>query len=259
MKLTDGKKGITVTMLLTVAILLVNSVFADADINWRQFEGNTIRVLTHNSPMQRLIFTPLLADFEKKTGVNIVFEHYPEVQWWEKVRIGLRAKNPNLDVFLTESGDFQLFAERGWHTDLRAFIENKELTSPDYDYSGDFPELLQCTVIVNDMTVAMPLDRPLAPILYYRKDILEEYGILVPQTLAELEKAAKIVFEQSEGSIYGIVNRGKAQPATSPFSWVLSEFGGWWNDEEGNPTVKKGSRARDTDFVPIDGALDQEV
>lgn len=225
-----------ITVLLIVGILLGSSTLSGA-VNWRQFEGNTIRVLCHNTPVQQLVFSPLEDEFEKRTGIEVILEHYPETQWREKVRIELTAKNPNRDVFLTESGDFQLFAERGWYTDLRPFIENKELTSSDYDYPGDFPESLQRTVTVNDMIVAIPLDRILAPILYYRKDILEKYGISVPQTLAELEKAAKIVFEQSEGSIYGIVNRGKAQPATSPFSWVLSEFGGRWNDEEGNPTV----------------------
>jgi multiple sugar transport system substrate-binding protein len=67
--------------------------------------------------------------------------------------------------------------------------------------------------------------------------LLEQYNIPVPKTLADLEAAAKKITEVTGGSVKGIVNRGKGAQATSQFAPVLQEFGGRWQDAQGNPAI----------------------
>jgi multiple sugar transport system substrate-binding protein len=85
--------------------------------------------------------------------------------------------------------------------------------------------------------IGIPTDRQLGPMLFYRKDILEEYDVEVPETLEELAEAAKYIWEASGNTIPGFVSRGQGAAATSNFSYVMHEFGGLWEDEEGNPTL----------------------
>jgi multiple sugar transport system substrate-binding protein len=84
----------------------------------------------------------------------------------------------------------------------------------------------------------LPTERAFAALVYYRKDLFEKYGIPTPKTFSDLEEAAKIIYERSNGEIYGIVNRGAGAKATSQFRHALHEFGGKWNDlETGRPTI----------------------
>ena len=209
----------------------------EAGVKWRAYEGTEIRVILNQHPIAS-VAEKVLPGFEEATGIKVNLEVFPEDQYREKVKVELLAGNKNLDAFMTFLGqEGELFYEAGWYTDLQPFLDDPSLTDADYDWPEDYPAVSVAGSRLHDTQVMMPIDRALPPIVYYRKDLFEQYGIPTPETLIDLEEAAKIVFEQSGGEIFGMVNRGKGAAATSQFANVLHEFGGAWNDETGKPTV----------------------
>ncbi len=207
------------------------------NVDWTAYQGTTIRVLMDQHPIADVI-KKLQPDFEKLTGITINMEVYPESQYREKLKIEMLAGNKDLDVIWTAlSQEGQQFYDSGWYTDLQPFIDNPKLTASDYGWPSDYPDVDIPGSQINGVQVSIPLDRLLPPIVYYRKDLFEQYGIPTPKTLDDLEAAAKTIFEKSDGKIYGMANRGKGSVTTSQFRSVLFEFGGMWNDESGRPTV----------------------
>jgi multiple sugar transport system substrate-binding protein len=79
------------------------------------------------------------------------------------------------------------------------------------------------------------------PTLFYRKDLLEEHGIAVPQTMEELAEAAKKLTLDTDNDgkidIYGIAMRGKRAAATSVWAAFLHSYGGDWLDADRNPAI----------------------
>lgn len=210
----------------------------EGGVNWRAYEGTQIRVILNQHPIADVVEL-LLPDFQETTGIDVNLEVFPEDQYREKVKVELLASNKNLDAFMTFlNQEGELFYEAGWYTDLQQFLDDPTLTAEDYGWPEDYPDASVAGSKINGVQVSIPIDRPLPPIVYYRKDLFQENGLPTPESLGDLEEAAKTIYEKTDGEVYGIVNRGKGAAATSQFRHVLHEFGGKWNDlETGRPTV----------------------
>jgi len=82
-----------------------------------------------------------------------------------------------------------------------------------------------------------------APMLYYRTDLLEEYGVEVPQTWEELAVAAQTIQdgerEKGNQDFWGFVWQGNAYEGLTcdGLEWIYSEAGSTIIDAEGNITV----------------------
>lgn len=80
-------------------------------------------------------------------------------------------------------------------------------------------------------------------LIYYRKDLLEKYGIAVPQTWRELVDAAKTVMraERKAGNekMWGLVFQGRSYEGLTcaALEWVSSYGGGTVVDGDGNITI----------------------
>jgi multiple sugar transport system substrate-binding protein len=210
---------------------------AATGVDWKAYSGASIRVVMARHPIAD-VAKKLIPDFEKQTGIKVNLESYPEEQMREKLKIEFQAGNKDLDVFQTFlAQEGELYQKAGWYTDLKPYLSNPKFTGADYDWPKDYPVASQNGSQIQGVQVSIPLDRPLPPIVYYRKDLFQQYNIPEPKTLDDIEKAAKTIFEKSDKKIYGIVNRAKASNATSQFANVLHEYGAKWNDETGKPTV----------------------
>ena len=208
-----------------------------AGVDWKAYEGTEIRVILNQHPFADAVDV-LLPGFEEATGIKVNVEVFPEDKYREKVRIELLAGNKDLDVFMSFlAQEGELYQEAGWYTDLTPLLADPELTDEDFDWPGDYPDVCLQGSKIQGVHVILPLDRLLPPIVYYRKDLFEEYGIPTPETLDDLADAAKIIYEGSGGEIYGMTNRGKGANATSQFRHALHEFGAAYNDETGRPSV----------------------
>jgi multiple sugar transport system substrate-binding protein len=94
---------------------------------------------------------------------------------------------------------------------------------------------------VEGTQTGIPITMEVHPTLFYRKDLLEEHGIAVPQTMEELAEAAKKLTLDTNGDgkadIYGIAMRGKRAAATSVWAAFLHSYGGDWLDADRNPAI----------------------
>ena len=88
-----------------------------------------------------------------------------------------------------------------------------------------------------------------APMLYYRTDLLEKYGVEVPTTWEELAVAAQIIQdgERAEGNqdFYGFVWQGNAYEGLTcdALEWIYTASGSTIIDSEGNVTVNNEANA----------------
>ncbi len=92
-----------------------------------------------------------------------------------------------------------------------------------------------------------------AGVLYYRRDLLDKYGLKPPTTWAELEVAAKAVQEKERAAghaeMQGFVWQGKAYEGltVNALEWVASSQGGTIVDADGKVTINNPNAARALD------------
>lgn len=205
--------------------------------NWKSQAGKSVRAIVIQGPWMDAERSQIPL-FERETGIKLTLEVYPESQAWDKIRVELQARNPDLEAFFNQPTRFGTeFTANTWYEPLEGYLQSAALTAADFDFPKDFPASTIDAVTLGGKVIAIPTDRDLGRLLFYRKDLLEQYKIAVPRTFAELEAAAKQVHRLTSGKIAGIVNRGKGATATSQFASVLNEFGARWEDDKGNPTV----------------------
>jgi len=117
----------------------------------------------------------------------------------------------------------KLFDKNGWYTDLTTYMNDAKKTPAEYGASDYFQGPMQ-TETVNGHLTGVPIVTE-QEIVYYRKDLFQAANLKAPKTIADLEAAAKKLNNPDKG-IYGIVMRGKGNPAVTQFSSFLYSEGG---------------------------------
>ncbi len=207
---------------------------AEEKFDWKKYSGESIYVFVADSGQVKYI-SPKLAEFEELTGIKVEVETADASSYRTALPMHLTAKSSSYDVVSTfnEVDGIQFFGN-GWYVPLDEYINDPNVTSPDWDFN-DFPEGLRESMKVNGQTVSINWEAQ-TDLLYYRKDIFEEKGIEVPETFEDWEKVSMAVSDP-ENEFYGVALRGSGYQMTTPFSAFLYGYGGAWVDEEGNPTV----------------------
>jgi trehalose/maltose transport system substrate-binding protein len=138
----------------------------------------------------------------------------------------LASKSGKVDVFQIDVVWPGILANQ--FLDLNQFIEPAKL-------DGYFQTLIANNT-VDGKLVAVPwfVD---AGMLYYRKDLLDKYGLKPPETWTDLEQAAKKVMEGEKG-IQGYVWQGRAYEGLvcNALEWITSNGGGGLLDNAGKTT-----------------------
>jgi trehalose/maltose transport system substrate-binding protein len=138
----------------------------------------------------------------------------------------LASKSDKVDVFQIDVVWPGILAKQ--FLDLNQFIEPGR-------QDGYFQTLIANNT-VDGKLVAVPwfVD---AGMLYYRKDLLDKYGLKAPETWADLENAAKQVMAGEKG-IEGYVWQGRAYEGLvcNALEWIVSNGGGNLLDNSGQAT-----------------------
>lgn len=172
----------------------------------------------------------LIGEFTEQTGIEVNVVTAPSDQLREKAVIDYVAGTGRYDVATLQSA---------WMNDevtsfLQPLDEYVDQAGQDYDFDGIIASLINVNT-VSDRLVAMPF-RGGTTMLYYRKDILDDVGIDVPQTMEELLAAAQKV--SSESDTAGLVIRGKPGfEMQQDFSRTLFAFGGSYLNEDSTECV----------------------
>ena len=111
-----------------------------------------------------------------------------------------------------------------------------------------FPSIIESQTVGGKL-VALPIFTD-APALYYRKDLLEKYGVAVPKTWDELTVAAQTIQDgeraAGKGDFWGFVWQGNAYEGLTcnALEWVKSFGGGQIVEPDGSISINNEKAAK---------------
>jgi multiple sugar transport system substrate-binding protein len=184
---------------------LVAKVGAQSAFDWQQCKGQTITVsLTKSPPADNLQAHE--KEFEALTGIRVLSEQIPELQFRPKMVMELASGNPSFDVT-----EFSLLSKRTigagkWLEDLRPYLADPKLTAPDYDFADMSPGALRTITQPDGRIDSLPLE-PDAWLIYYNKQIFKDRGLQYPKTFDEMLATARKINDPAKG-ICGFIGRG---------------------------------------------------
>ena len=127
----------------------------------------------------------MIALFEERTGHEVIITSMPAStsDQFAQYRVWLSQESSDVDVFM---------ADVIWAPQLAEHL--MDLTAPAADVIGThFPSVVQSQT-VDGRLVALPVYTA-APAMFYRRDLLEKYGLAVPTTWEEMTAAAATIQE----------------------------------------------------------------
>jgi multiple sugar transport system substrate-binding protein len=240
------------TTALSVVLGAVIATPAQAEVNWRQFEGSTLNAAFFTANYIDAWWRPMAKQFEKETGIRIKMQVLQAGQIRKKQDIMLAGKDSQLDVLMLQMDNRGgKLTAAGHLEDLSPYLKNTALTPADYDYPNDW---LGGCINTERVIKGQPLNNIVwsaqAQLLHIRTDLFKKYNVKVPTTMAELESAAQklTIDEDGDGKpeIYGFLSRGWGRLTTASFATYLFNHGGSWFRDDGG---KKVSNINSTESV----------
>jgi multiple sugar transport system substrate-binding protein len=202
--------------------------------NWKRFQGKELFLLLTKHPWIEVL-EKQIPEFESLSGMKVKWETLPEIQARQKLTVEMTAGSSGVDAFFTSLHvEKKRFWKAGWYQALNRFLEDKSLTSPDYDWN-DFVGGAKSQVTQPDGSISA-LPAFVDPwVLFYRKDLYAQKAWKPPKTLAEMEQHAQ-GFHAPPG-LYGFVARGLKNANAPAWDWVLFSMGGNFQTKEGKASI----------------------
>ena len=178
-------------------------------------------------------FKTLVKPWEESTGNTVTMVPMPAStsDQFAQYRLWLAAGTADIDLYQTDVI---------WAPQLADHF--LDLTDVAKDLAPThFPSIIQSQT-VNGKLVALPIFTD-APALYYRKDLLDKYGVAVPTTWAELTVAAQAVQDgeraAGKADFHGFVWQGNAYEGLTcnALEWVKSFGGGQIVEPDGTISI----------------------
>lgn len=224
-------------ILILVFVLVLSSVVLAQES--KKYEGVTIRMGAWETGGSVETIN-LLPEFEKLTGIKVKIELMGDPVLQEKQYIDLMSGTGYYDIINMHYWYVTPYGESKLIENLEPYLENRWGTYLDLDDMFKAPM---------DMGIGGDGNRYTLPFyqhagcIMYRKDLFSDYGVNVPVTMEDLEKAAEKLTIDSDGNgstdIYGIAMRGIGGPDNPHMYWGwLSGWDGYVLDKETfEPTV----------------------
>ncbi|WP_426032518.1 ABC transporter substrate-binding protein [Cypionkella sp. TWP1-2-1b2] len=189
-------------------------------------------------------FKTLVKPWEDATGNTVTIVPMPAStsDQFGQYRLWLAAGATDIDVYQTDVIWAPQLADH--FVDLSAVAKDLAPTH--------FPSIIESQTVGGKL-VALPIFTD-APALYYRKDLLEKYGVAVPKTWDELTAAATKIQEgeraAGKGDFWGYVWQGNAYEGLTcdALEWVKSFGGGQIVEADGTISInnEKAVKALET-------------
>lgn len=212
--------GVACLAALTTSAMTLTA--AGADFDWRAHEGETVTFLSNSNPMGRLLVEHA-DEFRDLTGINLVVDSFQEQQMRQRLMTVMNAQSNEVDVFMTlPSREGMQFAAAGWYHDITPYLT--DAVAPDYDPQG-LSQGLMAAGTFDGVVTGVPLNIE-GPVLYYRTDVFEKCGVMVPETLDDLPAAAEKIKDCEGDAITAYASRGLAPAVAYTFAGFLHNMGG---------------------------------
>ena len=155
---------------------------------------------------------------------------------------GLTAKSPTPDIYAVDVIWAGEFAQRGWLEPLNGLLD--EATIDAFN-----PSLLAASTVDGEVH-ALPLYAN-GIHFFYRTDLLEKYGLDVPQTWEEVLAASQTITEgEGNPQLYGFVSMwAKIEGLFMNWLAFANGNGGGFYDAEGNVAVNSPANIEATQFM----------
>lgn len=162
----------------------------------------------------------LVADFKKRTGTDVEVVTLDEDPIFDRLQAEFAAKSSRVDVFLTNDNRYS----KGFVANVEPLDDYVKSAEPDYKLSDVIPSLIARYPKPDGAIYGLPF-RFGAGVLYYRKDILDQLSMKVPETMADFEADAARVTKEVKG-VFGVTQRGRAgKEVMTDFERFLYAFG----------------------------------
>lgn len=174
-------------------------------------------------------------DYGQRFGIRMEIVELPYANLFEKQLVDLVHGTGAYDVIMLDDPWFPRYAQSGQLTPLEPLFAKRGLPGPDSDFLP--PCLALCRhPYASGPLYAMPYVGN-SQLFFYRKDLLEKYGLVAPTTWTEVLRAARMI-SRGEKNIYGYVMRAaQGNAIVADFMPLFWAFGGEMFDARGNSTL----------------------
>jgi len=237
----NGKVWMRFILVTVIVLVMLGGILAYASAQEaKPFEGVKLTVINWGLP-QITYIKKHIPEFEKRTGAKVDLKVYSETDVRSKVVLDLATKAGEYQVVEVDNNYVPELVENGWLVPLGPYIK------PEYHLE----DVLKSYIATNSWKgklYALPIYAE-STNLFYRKDWFEEDGIKPPETMEELEEAAKH-FTNSAKKRYGIALRGLRGEGMNVYIWAgfLRAFGGKFLDENWEPVLNSVEGIKATTF-----------
>lgn len=210
----------------------LNDHAREADIDWQQFEGETLVFGMNVHPFSDLMET-FLPYFEELTGITVEFNTFPEDQLWQRLTLDLDSETGQFDGFFTGLWPNSQYFDNGWVQDLSEFHEDPDLTDQDWFAIDDFPDGVMDSFRLgpDDELTGIPFGIEGYGAVGYDQPTFESLGIEPPSDYPSMVEAAQTVHESDETERVGIVSRASSTTLSSAnWATVFKSHGADWID-----------------------------
>lgn len=219
-----------------------------ANIDWQQFKGTQLTVLADAQPAF-MALKPYLPVFEQLTGIKIGYITVEQSEMRKRRDLDLGTQGGVYDVVPIGVTFLGRAYQNNWLTPLKPFIDNQQLTDPEWYKFDDLSSnsLKLCTI--NGTLLSVPFDFS-APILFYRKDLFERYNIKVPDTYEEMVEAKRQLQQglDREGAkdVYAFASRTRAGAGLNTWTVIpaIRSYGGAILDENNRPVFNSDASVK---------------
>src|SRR5688572_15096959 len=134
------RECVTLSALAALALTVVSAPAAAQQFDWKKHSGRTVNVALAKQPWSDFI-TPLIPEFEQKTSIKARIEDLPKEQNCQKHAIAFTANRGDIDVFGGQRhNEGAKYHKASWYEPLKPLIDNKSLTSPEFDFPDFAPQ-----------------------------------------------------------------------------------------------------------------------
>jgi len=127
-------KRIGTIFCVTILIIAIGMLSSASAFNWRRFEGKTI-VINFPAHLAHDKWIELIPEFEEMTGIKVEVDRMNYMRMRDKQLLEFSKPVGDYDVIamvgpISKTG----YAKSGYLVPLEPFIEDPELTFPEYDF-----------------------------------------------------------------------------------------------------------------------------
>jgi len=174
-----------------------------------QFRGQSIKVVSEETPPSRAIINLKQQYFEDLTGITVDWEVIPLDQVLARISQDAASQLGANDIYYMDQAWVGRFINDTF--DPRELFEQKpDLTMPDYNIDDFLQPLVRHIAMYGDKMIGFPCDVPIF-MYFYRSDIYDELGLSPATTMQEYMDNARTINEaMADEGTYGTVGQMKS-------------------------------------------------